>query len=250
MKVIVLAAGQGTRLKPLTDDRPKCMVEFRGKPIIDYIADAVKDCGINSIVIVDGYRADVLENHLAGGGTTFVKNARFESTNMVATLFAAESELDDDIIISYADIVYKREVLRKLVECPADFSVVVDKNWRELWSMRMDNPLSDAETMKIDGDGRIYELGKKPSSYSEIEGQYIGLIKMSKEFAKKARLHYHSLDKNKTYDGKSFDMMYMTSFIQSIIDNVERPKAVFIEGGWIEVDSVEDLKIYENSALP
>ncbi len=249
MKAIVLAAGQGVRLRPLTDDKPKCMVNFNGKPIIDYIIEAAKKANINDIVVIDGYKKDVLESHLKGQSIKFCTNKNYDSTNMVATLFSAESEMNDDIIISYADIIYSSEIIKKLVDTPSDFAVIVDKNWKELWQMRMENPLLDAETMKIDENGMIYELGKKPKSYDEIQGQYIGLIKISKAFLPKVIDYYKNLDKSAIYDGKNFDNMFMTSFIQSLIDNVQRPKAVFIEGGWVEIDSVEDLEIYKSKAL-
>jgi choline kinase len=249
MKLIVLSAGQGARLRPLTDNQPKCMVRFRGKPIIDYITDAARKIGINDIVVIDGYRKEVLEKHLSGQNIRFVTNAAYETTNMVAPLFCALPELNDDIVISYADIVYSPDIIKKLAYEPSEFSVVVDKRWRELWSLRMENPLLDAETMKIDGEGLIYELGRKPRSYDEIEGQYIGLIKIKKEFLKNVIRHYQNLDKSLVYDGKTYENMYMTSFIQSLADHVKKPKAMFIEGGWLEIDSIEDLTVYEKSAL-
>jgi choline kinase len=224
------------------------MVPFRGKPVIDYIISAAKRNGIDDIVIVDGYRRDALEKHLSGRNIKFYTNESYENTNMVSTLFCAEAELNDDIIISYADIIYRDEVLKKLIDDESDFSVVVDKDWKKLWEIRMENPLLDAETMKIDGEGFIYELGKKPKSYSEIEGQYIGLIKIKKDFLQTVIKYYHSLDKNTVYDGKNFDNMYMTSLLQSVANNVKRPKAVFINGGWVEIDSVEDLRVYESAA--
>jgi choline kinase len=61
--------------------------------------------------------------------------------------------------------------------------------------------------------------------------------------------YYNSLDRNAVYDGKNFDNMYMTSLIQSIADNIKKPKAVFIEGGWLEIDSIDDLKAYEAADL-
>ena len=81
----------------------------------------------------------------------------------------------------------------------------------------MDNPLDDAETFKVK-DGKILELGKKPIGYDEIEGQYIGLIKIKKYINKVIR-YYESLDKSILYDGNNYDNMYMTTFIQMIIDN-------------------------------
>ena len=241
MKVIILAAGQGIRLKPLTDSKPKCMVEYKNKMIIDYILDTVNSCNINDIAIVDGYKKEVLENAVTAKNIKFYTNEDFDKTNMVSTLFSATDFMDDDIIISYADIIYQEKVLQKLIDSKGDFNVVVDKKWRELWEQRMENPLEDAETLKIK-DGNIIELGKKPSSYDDIEGQYIGLIKISKKVLHKVIEYYNNLDRKQIYDGKDYDNMYMTSFIQMIIDNLMPVQPVFIEGGWLEIDCFEDMK--------
>jgi choline kinase len=249
VKVIILAAGQGIRLRPLTDNQPKCMVPFRGKPIIDYIVEAIKTNRLSDIIVIDGYKKDILEEHLKDQHIKFYTNEKYNSTNMVSTLFCAEDEMDDDVIISYADIIYHPAIIKTLIEDTADFSVVVDKDWKKLWGLRMENPLLDVETMKIDPEGFIYELGKKPQSYDEIQGQYIGLIKFKKDFIKTVAAYYWNLDKSAAYDGKNYDNMYMTSFIQSLINNVKRPKAVLINGGWVEIDSVKDLKVYEKSEL-
>jgi len=240
MKMIILAAGQGTRLRPLTNTKPKCMVEYNEKPIIDYILEVADSCNIKDIAIVNGYKKDVLQDYLKYQNITYFTNINYHKTNMVSTLFCAKDFMDDDLIISYADIVYKKEILEKVVNANGDFNVVIDKKWRELWSLRMENPLNDAETLKIE-DGKIVELGKKPKSYDDIEGQYIGVIKISKQAIHKVIKYYKSLDKNKLYDGNSFDNMYMTSFIQMIIDNLMDVTPVYINGGWIEIDSVEDL---------
>lgn len=238
MKMIILAAGQGTRLRPLTNEKPKCMVEYKQKPIIDYILEVANN--ITDIAIVCGYKAEVLKEYLEGKELVFFTNEQFEKTNMVSTLFKAKEFMDDDLIISYADIVYKQEVLEKLIASQDDFSVVVDRKWKDLWLQRMDNPLNDAETLKV-FCGNIIEIGKKPNSYDDIEGQYIGLIKIKKSIIRQVINYYESLDNNGLYDGKDFHNMYMTSFIQMIINNLFDVKPVFIDGGWVEVDSIDDL---------
>ena len=105
----------------------------------------------------------------------------------------------------------------------------------------MDNPLSDAETMKLDIGGNITELGKKTKNYEDIEGQYIGLIKISYSVLPRVRQFYHSLSREEFYEGKDFDNMYMTSFVQLMIDRLLPVKAILVHGGWVEIDSVEDL---------
>lgn len=245
--MIVLAAGEGMRLRPLTADRPKCMVEFRGKPIIDYILDAASRCGLEKTVIVGGYRIDKLKELLVDRPVSFHENLRYDQTNMVSSLFCAEQEMDDDLIISYADIVYSPTVLQTLIDSQSDFGVVVDRRWRELWEIRMPNPLDDAETMKFDDRGRILEIGKKATNYADVQGQYIGLIKLKKNVLQSVRKFYHQLDRSIRYDGHDFDNMYMTSFLQLIIDRLMLIHAVFIEGGWLEIDSKTDLEAYKIS---
>ena len=248
MRMIILAAGQGTRLRPLTDDRPKCMVEFKQKPIIEYILEAASACDLRDVVIVNGYKKEILEDHLKGHKLNFITNQNYDNTNMVSTLFCAKEFMDDDIIISYADIVFKKEILEKLINSDGDFGVVVDRNWKQLWSLRMENPLQDAETLKVK-DGYIVELGKKPRNYEEIEGQYIGMVKISKKVIRKVVRYYESLDKNKLYDGQKFENMYMTSLIQMIINNLINVKPVYVDGGWLEIDCVDDLKSYGDYIL-
>ena len=241
MKIVVLAAGEGSRLRPLTNKVPKCMVKIKGKPIIDHQLDCYKQIGVDDIVIVKGYLAEVLQRD----NVSFVVNQRYNETNMVYSLFCAEEHLNDDIIIVYGDIVFQPAILEKLIQSPDSFATTVDLDWFRFWSARMEDPLSDAETLKLDSHGYITELGKSPQSLNDIEGQYMGLIKINKEVLGTIKDFYHSLDKDKTYDGKLFENMYMTSFLQLLIDNGILLKAITVNGGWIEVDEPSDIPFYE-----
>jgi choline kinase len=144
MKAIILAAGQGARLRPLTDDRPKCMVEYQGRPLIDYVVRALRANGVNEIVAIRGYKPEALRCP----GVRFYDNPRYLETNMVSTLFCAERELEGDVIISYSDIVYSPGVIERLLQTDAELGVVVDRDWRRLWQERMDDPLDDARILQ------------------------------------------------------------------------------------------------------
>jgi len=243
MKVIILAAGQGTRLRPLTDNKPKCMVELNNKPLIEYQLDLFKKFDIKNINIVTGY----LEEKINFKGVNKFYNPRFDYTNMLTSLFCASELFDgkDDILIAYGDIVYNQNVLKSIVEADNKISIVVDKQWEKYWSKRMESPLEDAETLKIDSNGNIKEIGKKPSSFADIEAQYIGLIKIQKDMTEEIKHYYENLDKNILYDGKDYDNMYMTSFLQMIGDNIAHLTPVYINNGWMEVDCVSDLAFGE-----
>ena len=100
----------------------------------------------------------------------------------------------------------------------------------------------DVETLKIDKtDGNINELGKKLNSYEDIERQYIGLIKIRKDVVKQIKHYYENLDQTAAYDGKNYDNMYMTSFLQMIAHNIMPLSPVYIKGGWNEIDEPSDL---------
>ncbi|UXZ21262.1 phosphocholine cytidylyltransferase family protein [Pseudomonas sp. YeP6b] len=244
MQVIILAAGQGTRLRPYTNDRPKCMVELVGKPLLHHQLEVLRSCGLNDIALVGGYCADGLQAE----GIDVVINERYAETNMVSTLFCAEALMQEgqDLLITYGDIIYEPRVLQAVLQNNAFLSVAVDRQWRKFWAIRMENPLADAETLKLDAQNCIVELGKKPNDYSEIQGQYLGLIKVRGDQVAAFRAAWHVLDRQATYDGKDFDNMYMTSFLQHLINEGWEAKAAFTDNGWLEVDTVEDLDQYHH----
>lgn len=244
MRAIILVAGQGKRLRPLTDDRPKCLIELVGRSLLDRQLAVLREAGVGPILLVGGYRAD----RLVGTGVELRVNPRYEETNMVATLFCAEDWIKDteDLLVAYGDIVYEPRVLDALLRCDAPLATTIDRQWLRLWQLRMDNVLSDAETLKlVDGD-RIVEIGKVASSLDEIQGQYMGLIKIRRNYVRTVRDAWHRLDRSALYDGKNVDNMYMTSFLQHLIDNGLDLRAAFTDNGWLEVDSVEDLRRYES----
>jgi choline kinase len=239
MKVIILAAGQGTRLRPLTNDLPKCMVALQGKPLLDHQLEVLAARGITDRHIVAGYLSDRIERpelqkHI---------NPAYACTNMVRTLFCAADLMngDEDILITYGDVVYTEQVLVTLMSCDAPICLGVDLNWREYWQARMEDPLQDAETLRLNDGNRIIELGKKPISYDQIEGQYMGLIKIRADHVLKFKAFWENMDRTATYDGKDFDNMFMTSFLQSLIDAGWDVRAAFTRNGWMEVDAPEDL---------
>ncbi|PZT48059.1 sugar nucleotidyltransferase [Helicobacter valdiviensis] len=250
MNALILAAGFGSRLMPLTKDNPKCMVEFRGKKIIDYEIEALKQAGVKNIAVVGGYLFEVLKNYVSKTHqiSKIYENKEYDKSNMVSTFFKAREfmekciEQKQDLLVSYADIIYFKESVLKLQEANSPLAIVVDKEWKSLWQKRFQNPLEDAETLKIK-EGKIIELGKKPKNYEECEAQYIGLFKISYGFLEEVMKFYEKLDKNKLYDGKDFANMYMTSFLQSLIDTYANAKAVYIYGKWCEIDFKSDLEI-------
>ena len=242
---LILAAGEGKRLRPFTNDIPKAMVPFLGRPLISYQLEILVDAGIEDIAISTGFKADAFDNI----GHNLYLNSDFAQTNMVESLIAARSfiqETEEDLIISYGDIIYQRDNLETVLQKKGDIVVMVDDDWIDLWSIRNENPLIDAETMKFDKfNGRIIEIGKKPTRLDEIESQYTGLIKISKNKITDFLQFYDRLDRSRLYDGNTFPNMYMTSFLQLLIDSNWEIVPAHVSHGWLEVDTVSDLQNYE-----
>ena len=243
MKAIILAAGEGKRLRPYTLDRPKCLVPLAGHPLLMRQISVLRACGLDDITVMTGYRADQIERL----GLRTIHNPEYATTNMVVSLMCARELLNSssDLLIAYADIVYEPRIVEAIVSHTGAFCTTIDLNWQGLWEARQESPLEDAETLKLDDTGNIVELGKVPQTLGEIEGQYMGLIKVSATMASEMVASYDALDPTGNYDGKDRANMYMTSFLQHLIDSGFPLQAVEVENGWLEVDTTEDLERYE-----
>jgi len=256
MHAIILAAGEGTRLRPHTADKPKCLVPLAGRPLLLRQFDALAAAGIDpdQVTVVTGYRAD----QVVALGVTTIHNPRFHDTNMVASLMCARERFDgsDDVLVCYGDLVYEPGVVTALIDAlrpsgtiPPTVAITFDRSWQQLWDLRMADPLTDAETFRLAPDGTVIELGRTPSSIDEIEGQYMGLIAIPAAMAPAIVTSYDALDPAVRYEGRDRDHMFMTSFLQHLIDHVTPVHGVAVDGGWLEVDTVEDLAVFDDLHL-
>ena len=247
LKSIILAAGQGTRLSPLTNDKPKCMVELFGKSLLQHQIKTFQKCGISDVSIVVGY----LGNMIKIPKITYFENTNYQNTNMLETLFCAKSQLTDSVIVSYGDIIFEEKILNALINSDDDVSVVVDKNWKQYWSLRFKNPLDDAESLILDDYGFIREIGQKTNDINKIQAQYIGLMKFSGEGLAKIKTMYEKFKKmskngtNPLNPNLSFEKSFLTDFFQALITEGCNLKAVPINGGWLELDSLNDYNLYK-----
>ncbi len=234
----ILAAGRGTRLHPHTENRPKCLTVLGGQTLIDRQLATLRAAGIDDIVIVTGYRADML----ALPGTRQVHNPRWADTNMVESLFCAEGEFYNDLLVCYGDIIYEPRVLVALLDSPHEISVVVDRDWRAYWEHRFADPLSDAESLRLDDNGRITDIGNKVSDLEEIQAQYIGLMRYRGkgiDALRSVRAGLGSVHRP-WMDERPLRKAYMTDLLMGMILTGHEVHAVEIEGGWLEIDTRED----------
>jgi len=240
MKVIILCAGVGSRLRPYTESRPKCMVEFCGHSLLDWQLASLDLCGLQNTILLGGYKSELLKQY----GLEIVLNERYETTNMVHSLLQAKNAFlsGEDIIISYGDIVYEPRVIRSLVSSRGDLIVAADLSWNNLWSKRFDDPLDDAETFIMDSERKLLEIGNRPKRYDQIEGQYRGLIKISKNYTKR---FLDMCDMYKSdYSDTDLESLSMTEILMYLISQGEAVDVSTTKGGWLEFDNVTDLNLY------
>ncbi len=241
MKAIILAAGQGTRLKKYTQNLPKGMLEFDGKTIIERQIEMYRAAGLNKIIVVRGFAGDKIKYP----DVTYYTNTDFANTNMVESLMAAKDEFDDDVIISYSDILFSGEMLSEMMKADGDFVCAVDSEWQAYWKMRYDSVDFDTESLKVDDDGNIVSLGLPDVSPEEIDARYVGLLKFSKgglALVCKILERDYTLfaDKGWKQSGKPIRKAYMTDLLQAVTDEGAQVKASFFKHGWIEFDTNED----------
>lgn len=245
MKAIILAAGQGTRLKKYTENLPKGMLTFDGKTIIERQIELYRAYGVEKIIVVRGFAADKIPDY----GVTYYTNDDFASTNMVASLMVAHEEFDDDIIVSYSDILFNGSMLETMISCQEDFGVAVDDNWQMYWKKRYGKVDFDTESLAIDGNDNIIELGLENPELEKIDARYIGLLKFSRAGLIKIENIWRDAyqiyqDKPWQQSGKTISKAYMTDLLNALIETGEQVKAVHFNNGWIEFDTNED---YENA---
>lgn len=240
MKAIIIAAGPGMRLNPLTDNRPKCMLDIEGKTILQRALEILRNCGINDIAIVRGYKKEAIDY----SGVKYYYNKDYENNNILGSLFYAEEEMDGILVVSYSDILYEEKVLKKLLRSEADISVVVDTKWTEAYEGRTEHPVSEAEKVLVQ-DNRVVKIGKEPIGAEEAYGEFIGLAKFSGRGTELLKEVYHQVKiefagKLFQHEGRVFEKAYLTDMFQELIDRGYTVTNVDIEGGWREIDTVQD----------
>lgn len=234
MKAIILAAGRGSRMRNLTEDRPKGLVELAGRSLLDLQIAALRGGGASDIAAVRGYRGNTLE----GRGLTLFDNPRWDVTNMVVSLRCASPWLRaTPCLVSYSDIFYPAETVRSLIAAPGDLLISYDPNWLDLWKARFDDPLSDAEAFRLDGR-RLITIGGRAKSVGEIEGQYMGLLKFTP-------IGWQQVESCLAAIAPAVvDKLDVTGVLSRLIAAGVAIHAVPTAPGWGEVDSETDLAYY------
>jgi len=238
MKAVILAAGQGTRIRSVHGEHPKCLIEVDNTTILDHQLDALSGAGINDVAIVVGYEKEQIINHVASRTlrhsqrVRFIENPAFAITNNIYSLWLALEWLrGDSFIVLNADVIFDADVL-DIAGSMAPISMIVDPLWRD-------------ETMKVITQGdRVIQMSKKISR-ERFSGTYIGITVFSK--AIQARF----FDKMKALISAGRVNDFFNTAVQELVDEGVHVGYTNTDGlAWAEIDDPTDLNFAQQNVFP
>jgi L-glutamine-phosphate cytidylyltransferase len=239
MKAVILAAGQGTRIRAVHGERPKCLIEVDNTTILDHQLEALSAVGIKDVAIVVGYEKEQIINHVTRRKPSnvqrihFIENPAFAITNNVYSLWhALEWASGDSFIVLNADVIFDADVLNVAVRTSAPISMIVDPLWRD-------------ETMKVTiyGD-RVMQMSKKISR-EQFSGTYIGITIFSKGIQARFFGKMHSV----ISAGRVNEFFNVA--VQELVDEGVHVGYTSTDGmAWAEIDDPTDLSFAQQNVFP
>lgn len=229
MKALILAAGIGKRLRPITNNIPKCLIQVGEKTIIEHLLDNFSYAGIKEVIIVVGFNKEAVQkkirNFYKGMEIKYAINNLFDTTNNLYSLWCAKDFIDGAFIQCHGDIIFNKEIIKKVIESPIKDAVIVDSD--------PDNFVEDANRINVQ-DGRVIEINKIISK-EESSGRAFGLYKFSEEGAKN---YYRHIENNLHDLNVGFEIglnLLIKEMSFQIIDINNFP--------YIEIDNLADLEL-------
>lgn len=249
-RAIVIAAGRGKRLGAHTDEIPKCMVEVAGRPILGWVWRALERVGVEELIVIRGYRGDVLETFVRSlvPRAVFVDNLEWQSNNVLLSLACARAYFDQPTYLTYSDIVFSPAVAEAAARSPAEIGLVIDREFRTIYEGRTEHPLDEGEVSDLRPDGAVARVGKRALPAANAIGEFIGLSKLGPTGVAIAAT---ALDELATRFAATPDApfqravryrnAYLTDLWQELIDRGVRIDPILISGQWREIDTGQDL---------
>ena len=237
MKAIILAAGVGSRIRPLTDHCPKSMLIINGKTILEMMISHIQACGINEIVFVLGYLQEKIKNYVNTRFpdliTHYITNEKYEVTNTGYSLMLTKNFVQNSTFIKFdADVVFDINILKNLIASEYDNCLCIDKNIN-----------LDAEEIKVilKDDNRVLKASKTVNPEDAI-GESIGIEKISGEAACALFNELELMMKDEQYHQEYYEAAY-----ERMIEKDVPFHALDISGlKWTEIDTKEDFRAAES----
>lgn len=226
MKALILAAGLGSRLRPITNEIPKSMVKVNDKPILFKQIDNLLENGVKDITVIAGYKSEVMIEAINNNyeGIEIIVNDSYDKTNNMYSAYIAMNKMSgSDFLLMNADVFYDSEVLTELLKDKYQNAIVVEKN------------AYNEENMKV--SGKDFKLNKI-SKQIEMEDAYGVSIDVYK-FSKTGSEAFYSVVQDYIENKKE-----LNQWTEVALDQVLRKvdfKACPLKGKWIEIDNHDDL---------
>ncbi len=233
-RAIVLAASRGSALGALTADKPKCMLDIRGEPLLHRLTATLRECGIGNVSVVRGYAKEAI----ALSGIETFDNDDYANTGEVASLACALKRLDGNCIVTYGDILFRRYVLDGLLATPGDIVVGVDAMWRERPTGRVRDLAATNKKFSTD------YLDQEPVTLkaitddlpdAQIGGEWVGIVRFSPKGAKLAREEIAALQS---------EGLLAKAGLPTLLTRLAAKTDVrvhYVTGHWLDVDDLTDL---------
>ena len=232
MRALILAAGAGTRLRHLTEKRPKCLVPIGGRPLIDHQLQALKDAGVDDIVVVVGFEAEQVRRHCPQG-VTFVVNEQWATTNSIYSLYQAAEWIEGRMLLFNCDILFDRRLLSRLVEGEGS-TIAVDSRAPRL---------AGEINVSVDDGGVVRAIGKHldPAVTNAVS------VQLAAFDATGSQLMRTELERLVDDDVKD---AFPTSAYKPLIDAGGLRAVEAGDLPWAEIDSVADYDRAEEEVAP
>lgn len=237
MKAVILAAGVGKRLWEVTQHRPKCLIEIGGRTLLHRYLSMLAGVGIRRADIVVGYKQEMIraavERNSCDVDVRFLVNEQFHRGS-ISSLWIARTALDDDVIVMDADVLFHREILRRLVQSPYENALLMDETVKQ----------TGEECMVVVEGGRVVALTKKMPERYDYAGEGVGFLKV-----KHADTPHVVASLRSCIDREAWHMEYEDALIGFFRDVKVGHEKI---GGlpWTEIDFVEDVRKAELEVQP
>jgi phosphoenolpyruvate phosphomutase len=251
VRAVILAAGFDEQLMPLVSDRPKAMLEVRGKPILERQIDALQQCGVRQIAVVRGYKKDqvLLPN------VRYYDNDAFEESGELESLLRAGVELAGPVVVMYGDILFDRNILERLLQSGDDITLVCDRSWPDTRMGRqsagcdlvIESPtprrhhrfLADAQPVQVTSIGQTID----PATAT---AEFIGMAKLSARGCQILGEVYRELRSlgadQRVHESPSLRTAKLTDLLNEVVRRGHAISSVGIYQGWLEVDTFDDYR--------
>jgi choline kinase len=245
VKAIIIGAGRGSRLRHLTEEIPKTLVPILGRPMLDGILEALAFGGFQrkDIIFICGYKAEVIQERYPD--LTYVENRDWQNNNILLSLLCAREHLHDGFVSTYADIVYRPQIVADLARSSHDITLACDTDWRRRYTGRSQHPETDAEKMRADGE-KVVELSRKIASEAAA-GEFIGVMRANAAGTARLLAGFDAAKAEfagRTFrEGRSFEKAYLIDLFQWMLERGESFHRVDTHGGYMEIDTIEDASL-------